>query len=115
MSRTFNEAELLGRVDNDWAFLGDTVHMLAEDVPGLLADVRRAIEAGDGPGVGRAAHTLKGMLSNFCAPDAYAGAQAVEQIGKSGDLSRAVPALHEFEAHLSALVADLTDFVATRT
>ena len=115
MSRTFNETELLDRVDNDWDFLGDTVHMLAQDAPGLLAEVRRSVQAGDGPAVGRAAHTLKGMISNFCAPDAHAGALAVEQIGKGGDLSGAVAALHELEAQLNALVADLTAFVATRT
>jgi HPt (histidine-containing phosphotransfer) domain-containing protein len=114
MSRTFDERELLERVDNDWEFLGDTVRMLAEDAPGLLAGVRRAVEAGDGPGVGRAAHTLKGMISNFCAPDAQASALAVEQVGKGGNLVGAVAALHELEAHLNALVADLTDFVATR-
>ena len=114
MSRTFDENELLERVDNDWDFLGDTVQMLAGDAPGLLADVRRAVDTGDAPRVGSAAHTLKGMISNFCAPAAHASATAVEQIGKSGHLSDAPPALQTLEADVSALVADLTSFVATR-
>ena len=114
MSRTFDEKELLERVDNDWDFLGDTVQMLADDGPNLLTDIRRAAEAGDAPGVGRAAHTLKGMISNFCAAEAQFGALAVEQLGKSGDLSNVAPALQTLETQLTALIADLNGFVATR-
>jgi HPt (histidine-containing phosphotransfer) domain-containing protein len=112
--RTFDENELLDRVGNDWEFLGDTARMLADDAPGLLADVRRAVETGDAPLVGSAAHTLKGMISNFCAPGAQASALAVEQMGKSGDLSNATAALHELEANLNALIVELTDYVARR-
>jgi HPt (histidine-containing phosphotransfer) domain-containing protein len=114
MSRTFDEKELLERVDNDWDFLGDTVQMLADDGPNLLNDIRRCVEAGDAPGAGRAAHTLKGMISNFCAAEAQAGALAVEQIGKSGDLSNVGPALEKLENGLNVLIADLNGFVATR-
>jgi HPt (histidine-containing phosphotransfer) domain-containing protein len=114
MSRTFDEKELLDRVDNDWDFLGDTVQMLADDGPNLLTDIRRSAEAGDAPGVGRAAHTLKGMISNFCAAEAQSGALAIEQIGKSGDLSNVGPALQKLETQLAALIAELNGFVATR-
>ena len=114
MPRTFDEKELLERVDNDWEFLGDTVQMLADDGPNLLSDIRRAVEAGDAPGVGRAAHTLKGMISNFCAAEAQSGALAVEQLGKSGDLAAVAPALQTLETQLNALIADLNGFVATR-
>jgi HPt (histidine-containing phosphotransfer) domain-containing protein len=115
MSHTFDEKELLERVDNDWDFLGETVRMLADDGPELLKDIRQAAEAGDAPGVGRAAHTLKGMISNFCATDAHAGALAVEQIGKGGDLSALSPALQALETQLSGLIADLNVFVGTRS
>ena len=114
MSHVFDDRELLERVDNDWEFLGDTVRMLVEDTPGLLADVRRAIDAGDGPGLGRAAHTLKGMISNFCAADAQASALALEQMGKHGNLAGGSEALRELEVRLNALLADLTEFVAMR-
>lgn len=114
MSNTFNEQELLERVENDWDLLSDTVQMLAEDSPGLLADVRRAIEDRDTAGVARTAHVLKGMISNFCAVDAQTSAALLEQLGKSGDLPGAMDALHELEVYLKALIADLTDFVTTR-
>jgi HPt (histidine-containing phosphotransfer) domain-containing protein len=114
MTRAFDGAELLERVDNDWEFLGDTVQMLAGDAPALLAEIRRAADAADAPSVGKAAHTLKGMISNFCAPGPQAGALAVEQIGKSGDLSPLPPALQSLEGQVWSLIADLNDFLATR-
>ena len=46
----------------------------------------------------RTAHSIKGMVSNFCATRAYAAAQRVEQFGKSGNLAAAPAAaqtLHE--------------------
>src|SRR5688572_15114127 len=98
MARTFDEAELLARVDNDIAFLAETVDMLTSDGPPLLDELRRALAAGDTPAVGRTAHSIKGMVSNFCAAQAHAAAQRVEQFGKSGDLvaaSAAVQTLHE--------------------
>ena len=114
MTRAFDGAELLERVDNDWEFLGDTVQMLAADGPALLEQIRQSAGVADAPAIGKAAHTLKGMISNFCASDAQAGALAVEQIGKSGDLSSLPPALQSLETQVRSLIADLNDFLATR-
>jgi HPt (histidine-containing phosphotransfer) domain-containing protein len=115
MPRTFDEKELLERVDNDWDFLRDTVQMLADDGPALMAEIRCAAMSGDAAAVGRAAHTLKGMISNFCAPDAHERALAVEQIGRSGDFAPAGAAMERLEKSLDSLIADLTDFLSTRT
>ena len=114
MPRAFDENELLERVDNDWDFLAETVEMLAKDGPALMAEIRGAAAAGDADAVGRAAHTLKGMISNFCSPAAQAGALAVEQIGKSGDLASVAAAVETLEKSLTVLIDDLTDFVSTR-
>ena len=114
MSRAFDETELLERVDGDWDFLAETVDMLANDGRALMAEIRRAAAAGDADAVGRAAHTLKGMISNFCSPAAHAGALAVEQIGKNGGLAAVAPAVETLEKSLIALIDDLTDFVSTR-
>jgi HPt (histidine-containing phosphotransfer) domain-containing protein len=115
VSRAFDEKELLERVDNDWDFLGETVRMLATDGPALLEEIRRAAASGDAAAVGCAAHTLKGMVCNFCSPATHASALAVEQMGKGGDVSAAPPALQVLEARLNGLIADLSDFVATRS
>jgi HPt (histidine-containing phosphotransfer) domain-containing protein len=115
MPRSFDEQELLDRVDNDWDFLGETVQMLQGDAPPLVQQIRGAVGSGDAPGVARAAHALKGMISNFCAPAAQAEALVIEQIGKGGDLSSAPPAVDTLEAQLNSLIGDLNEFVATRT
>ena len=93
MAPVFDETELLERVDNDLAFLAETVQMLATDGRALMAEIRRAVAAGDAPAVGRAAHTLKGMISNFCSPAAQAARSSVEQVGKAATCRGAAPAV----------------------
>jgi HPt (histidine-containing phosphotransfer) domain-containing protein len=111
----FDEKELLARVDNDRAFLAESVDMLATDGRSLMGEIRRAAAAGDAPAVGRAGHTLKGMISNFCAPATHASAFAVEQIGKGGDLAAAPDAVKELEAQLEGLIAALNEFLTAET
>lgn len=114
MARTFDEAELLERVDNDVGFLAETVEMLTSDGPSLLSQVREAVAAGDAPGAARAAHALKGMISNFCASEAHASALRLEKMGKDGDLASAGPALAAMDEQLAALTAELTGFIKER-
>ena len=45
-------------------------------------------EAGDLPGLARAAHTLKGSVAIFAAQAAYDAALRIEQMGRDGDASR---------------------------
>jgi hypothetical protein len=71
------------------------------------------VAAGDPAGVGRAAHALKGMVSNFCSPETHASAAAVEALGRAGDLAPVPPALEALDAKVHALIAELSDFVAT--
>ena len=115
MPQLFDETELLARVDNDVAFLAETVEMLQTDGRALLADVNRAIAAGDAAGVGRAAHALKGMVSNFCAPAAQESALQVERLGKSADLAAARAAASTLGANLEALIAELNSFLQSRS
>jgi HPt (histidine-containing phosphotransfer) domain-containing protein len=112
--RPFNEKELLDRVDNDWDFLADTVQMLETDGRALMKEIRLAAESGDGPALGRAGHTIKGMISNFCSPATHATALEVETIGKGGDLSVAAAAVQKLNAQLEELIVGLTEFLATR-
>jgi two-component system, sensor histidine kinase and response regulator len=112
MAQLFDEAELLDRVDNDWEFLGETVDMLAADGPALLLEIRRALDAHDAAGLGRAAHTLKGMIANFCADVPHAAAFELEKMGKAGDLANASAALVALEERVLALTTGLQALVA---
>src|SRR4051812_18801415 len=105
MSQAFDERELLDRVDQDIEFLAETVQMLLDDGPALVADIRVAAAAGDAAAVGRSAHALKGMISNFCADGAHASAAEVERLGKAGDLAAVPAALEALDARLGELIA----------
>jgi len=115
MADAFDEEELLDRVDNDLEFLAETVQMLQDDGRSTMQQIRDALAAGDAPSVGRAAHALKGMVSNFCSPQTQASALAVEQMGKSGDLSAAPEAVRILGDRLEALQGELAAFVKERT
>jgi two-component system, sensor histidine kinase and response regulator len=115
MANSFDETELLERVDNDMSFLAETVEMLVGDGRKLMSDVQRAIAAGDAAAVGRSAHALKGMISNFCAPDAQQCALDVERLGKGADLASAPAAAKKLEASLESLIEELQQFVQARS
>ena len=115
MAETFDEAELMDRLDNDVEFLAETVEMLTGDGPGLISQIQSAISAGDSETLGRVAHTLKGMISNFCATAAHQAALELEQMGKKGDLSAAPAAAGVLQDRVDALIAELEQFVKTRS
>jgi two-component system sensor histidine kinase/response regulator len=112
MAQLFDEAELLERIDHDWEFLSDTVEMLGADGPALIGEIRQAMAARDAAAVGRAAHTLKGMVANFCAAPAQASALELEKMGKAGELSELPPVVAALDAELQALTAELQALVA---
>ena len=115
MSAVFNEQELLDRVDNDWDFLAETVQILCTDGRVLMDQVQQAAQSGDARKLGFSAHTLKGMISNFCSPAAQASAFELEKMGRGGDLAAAPAAVKILELRLNELIAALNQFLATRT
>jgi two-component system sensor histidine kinase/response regulator len=81
--------KLWQRVDGDAGFLAETCEMFAEDYPALVDAVATALAKNDAPGAAAAAHTLKGMISNFCAPRAHAVAVDLESAARAGDIGGA--------------------------
>src|SRR5688500_9619253 len=98
MSQAFDEQELLDRVDSDTEFLAEAVQMLSDDGPALVRSIRASVDAGEADRVASAAHTLKGMVSNFCAATAQASAYEVERLAKGGDLAGAGAAVDAVDA-----------------
>ena len=114
MPWAFDDKALLERVDNDWDFLAETVEMLQTDGRALMEKTRAAVDAADAAALALAAHTLKGMISNFCSRTAQASALELAKIGKSGDLAAAPASVSTLQAQLDALIASLNEFLATR-
>lgn len=106
-SPSFNLEEALTRLDNDRELLLELVEMFDQDVPALMAAIRQAVDANDGPALSRAAHTLRGSLISFAAGDAVQAAQALETAGREGDLSQARTSFAALEAAMARLMPDL--------
>lgn len=107
---TIDREALLAELDGDGELLADLVETMRDEAPKLLHEVRAAVDSGDASRVARAAHTLKGAVSNFAARSVADAALQLERIWRSGDLASAKPALAvletemlEFEKALGAL------------
>lgn len=87
-----NLVEMMERLGGDEELLRELVGLYVEDEGRLLEEIDRGIAVGDATAVRKAAHTLKGAVSNFCAPRAHAAAQALEYCGRDNRLEEA-PAL----------------------
>ncbi len=88
MSNAFDEDALMERVEGDVEFLDETIAMLDEDSPALLAEIYAAVGSGDAASLIKPAHALKGMLSNFCAAPAETAARELETMGREGASGR---------------------------
>ncbi len=104
MSEPIEKEELLERVDNDMEFLEETIGMFQEDYPALLEEIQTGLATGDSEAVYRAAHTLKGAISNFCAPRAEEAALRVEQSAKDGDLSTGEDQMRTLQEEIERMV-----------
>ncbi|KAA0874138.1 response regulator [Nitrincola tapanii] len=90
--------EMIGGEDD---LLLSVLEMFLEEVPGYLTSIEQAAAKGDLEALGRAAHTLKGLLSTFCADEPSAAALELEKAAKAGaDVSVPVRKLEEIMALL---------------
>jgi two-component system, sensor histidine kinase and response regulator len=79
----FDPAELLSRVDDDIDVVVDLIDALRAEVPAHVAEIRRALDAGDHQTLSFAAHSLKGALATLSAGNAARAALALELAGRS--------------------------------
>ena len=100
-------ARLLERVGGDRHALVRIVRTFRADYPKQLALLREAVAAGDAAALRRAAHALKGAVSNFAAAPATEAAMALQAMGERQDLGAARGALVRLELEIESLSADL--------
>jgi two-component system, sensor histidine kinase and response regulator len=98
---------ILVRLQGDEELFRDLVNLFAADTPQLICEARHALACGDANTLQRAAHTIKGSVSNFGAEPAVEAAWRLEQLGQSGNLSEGPGALKSMEAALSAVECEL--------
>ena len=84
-----NRAAVLDRLGGDTTLLREITAIFLAEYPGLLAQIRDAIEAGQPRQLERAAHSLKGSVSNFGVTAATEAALDLERIGRHGQMGAA--------------------------
>ncbi len=83
-----NRTELRDRLDGDFELFMELADIFFKDSEKLLERISDAIKGGNPEQLKKAAHTLKGAVSNFSSIGAYKSAMALENMGKEGDFSR---------------------------
>ncbi|MEW5976631.1 MAG: response regulator [Acidobacteriota bacterium] len=83
----FDYAAALAGVDGDEDFLRELADLFLGDCDRLMSEIEVAIRNQDFPAVERAAHSLKGSVSNFFAKPAQQAALRLESLGRAKDLS----------------------------
>src|SRR5688572_8946155 len=78
----------LARLGGDQDLFADMVGYFLEDAPKLAREIHSAVEAKDATAVRMKSHALKGLAAGCGGVRAASVAQALEDAGNSGDLSR---------------------------
>ncbi|MGE0824346.1 MAG: response regulator [Candidatus Binatia bacterium] len=104
----FDRDEALDRVDGNTALLRELVGLFFDEIPGLLATIHESVVHRDVKALERAAHTLKGAVSNLSAKDACSAALRLEMLGYGGDLTDVEEVYADLEKEITRLRSALT-------
>ena len=85
----FDEPDALARVGGDEGLLRELVAVFVAEVPGWLAELEVATTAGDGVGLHRVAHTIKGAADTCGVRGGFDAAFAVERLARAEAFDRA--------------------------
>jgi CheY-like chemotaxis protein/HPt (histidine-containing phosphotransfer) domain-containing protein len=102
--------EALASVRNDRDILKVVVDTFLEERPHLMDETRQAVEEHDAEKLRLAAHTVKGSIRLFGRTQAAVHAEALEAMGRSGDVSGAQQTFVDLEAAMEKLVPVLEQF-----
>jgi HPt (histidine-containing phosphotransfer) domain-containing protein len=91
----------------DDAFLLELVDTFLEDAPGLMADMRRAVEEGDAALLRRSAHSLKSNSAEFGATDLRNMCRELEDLGEAGTLDGTPAKIAQIEVEYERVRAAL--------
>ena len=110
MSPVFDHPGSLKRMGGDQHLFEEMIGFLFEDAPRLLERLRTSVADGRYGEAQHAAHTLKGLISNFGASRATAAAAQAEEFAGQGAASILPRILVELEAALNELQRALAPY-----
>jgi HPt (histidine-containing phosphotransfer) domain-containing protein len=86
-------AVALERLGGDEELLREVAGLFLDEYPMLMNEIRSAAMGRDAEALQRAAHSMKGSVSNFGADAVYQAAFALEKKGRAGDLDSLEPCI----------------------
>jgi HPt (histidine-containing phosphotransfer) domain-containing protein len=105
-----NLHEAMQRLGGDEELLRELAEMFFEDAETLLEIIReRHADTTQSQEVRRAAHSLKGLSSNFGAQRTMTAAFTVEKLAEASKLTELPPAVEELEQEVARLNAGLRE------
>ena len=104
---------IMTRVSGNMQILKKMVDIFTEELPDQIAALHRAIDQQSPEDLRQIAHALKGSVANFDANAAYQTAFALEQMGKSNNLSQAPATCQKLERKLSAVQNALKELTSS--
>src|SRR6476646_11901638 len=85
-SEDFDPKALLDRVHGDLNLLRELIDLFDAEVPGMLAQVEKAIQNGSASELEKASHKIKGSMLQFSAHGAANIALQLEESGQAGSM-----------------------------
>ena len=108
----FDLSKALEVVDGDSELFKELVKLFLKNVPDNLAQIRHGLAKSDANVVERAAHSLKGSVSNFAATRAFEAAYRLEVLGREGRLGEGETALSKLDEELNLLKSAMNEVLA---
>jgi two-component system, sensor histidine kinase and response regulator len=100
---------ILAAFEGDNELIREVIALFLQECPRQMTAIREAVESYDSQRIFRAAHLLKGSLSNFAAAGAFQSAQYLEKLGREGDISKVAGAYRMLEEQVSLLHSAMID------
>ena len=92
--------KILERIGGDRELLGELAGLFVGDCPRMLSDIQDAVRDGNADALQKAAHALKGSVSNFAAEAAVEAALRLEMMGRNRDMTDAPQAFTKLEREI---------------
>ena len=105
---TLNLPVALELLSGDEELLKEIAEMFVDECPKMMKELEEAIAGRDHRVIGRAAHSIKGVVANFGAQAASESALRLEVMGSQGELAGVAEAWSLLEKEIKRLMPAIT-------
>ena len=103
----FNLDKVLNQLGGDQDLLTELIAVFLDDMPAQMRAIETALGEQNADGLRRAAHSLKGAVSNFASESTRREAASLEELGRAGALEGAADIFERLTTQMSLLVQAL--------